>query len=124
MKKIYTVFLIFTLLFLLVQALIYFTVDLPDWVIFYLNDFLVMPLVLTICLVVVRKIRKEPSIRLSLFTVLSLATLYSVYFEVFLPEVTVRYTADPVDVLLYFAGATLFFFLQEPATTQADKEAS
>ncbi len=115
------IFVIFTVLFLTVQALLYLQADLPDWIIFYLNDFLVMPLVLTICLVLVRWIKKEPGIRLSLFTVLSLATLYSIYFEVLLPEVTLRYTADPVDVLLYFAGAILFFFLQEPDSSRTGR---
>lgn len=87
--------------------------DLPDWVVFYLADFLVMPIVLAIALIIVRWLKKDRSIRLSLFTVFSVAAFYSVYFEWYLPEVNPRYTADIIDVFLYFGGSLLFYFLQK-----------
>ncbi len=113
MKKIYPLFYLFSVIFIIVQVLIFAETDLPDWIRFYLKDFLVMPIVLTICLVLVQRIRKKSNIRLSLFTVLSVATFYTLYFEIILPKITLRYTDDLFDMLLYFCGSLLFYFLQD-----------
>lgn len=74
-----------------------------------------MPIILTICLVGVQFIKKDKFIRISLFTAFSLASFYSLYFEVILPLIMERYTADIYDVFLYFTGALVFYLLQEPA---------
>jgi len=71
-----------------------------------------MPIVLTICLQAVHFIKKDAKIRLSLFTTLSLTTLYAVYFEIYLPRVEPRYTADILDVIMYLSGGLIFYFLQ------------
>lgn len=34
--------------------------------------------------------------------------VYSVYFEVYLPTVSTRATADVFDVIMYFCGLTVF----------------
>ena len=72
-----------------------------------------MPVVLGICLFLIRRFNKKKQLKISLFSCLSLAALYSVYFEIYLPKVTQRYTADPVDALLYFIGAIVFYLLQK-----------
>jgi len=36
-----------------------------------------------------------------------------VYFEWFLPKVTVRYTTDPIDAFLYIIGAIAFYLMQK-----------
>ena len=72
-----------------------------------------MPVVLGICLSIIRRFSKNELLRISLFSAFSLAALYSVYFELYLPEVTARYTSDIMDVLLYFAGAIIFWFVQK-----------
>ncbi|WP_156879273.1 hypothetical protein [Salinimicrobium xinjiangense] len=60
---------------------------------------------------------KQKELRISLFSAFSLAALYSVYFEIYLPEVTTRYTADVVDMLLYFSGALIFWLVQRTDPT-------
>lgn len=112
MKILHTSFFIFVAVFLIIQLLLHLDIYLPDWVVFYLNDFLCMPIVLTICLKVVHLIMKDRSIRLSLFSIFSLITLYTIYFEVYLPTVEPRYTADVLDVVMYITGSLLFYFLQ------------
>lgn|SRR5690606_30498648 len=112
MKTLYAFFIFSCLTFFTILTLQYLQTDLPNWIQFYVNDFLCMPVVLTICLTVVHYIKKDFSIRLSLFTVLSLTIIYSVYFEWYLPQVKTRYTADIMDVIMYFSGSLLFYFLQ------------
>jgi len=106
-------FIIFSGIFLIVYFLQCIHFPLPSLINNYLNDFLCMPIVLTLCLAFVRFIKKNPGIQLSVFVIFSVTIYYSVYFEYYLPKVNARYTADPIDVLLYFAGAFIFYLLQK-----------
>lgn len=112
MRTLNGTFYLFTIIFLILQVLLYLGTQLPNWVVSYVNDFLCMPIVLTICLKVVHLVKKDEQIRLSLFSIFSLTTFYAIYFEVYLPKVEPRYTADVLDVVMYFLGGTLFYFLQ------------
>lgn len=96
-------------------------IQLPQWILFYATDLLCMPIVLTICLLVVQQVKGERSLRLPLPPVLSLALFYSIFFEIYLPPSHPRYTADPLDVLMYFMGALIFFFLQKPLSENKNR---
>lgn len=80
-----------------------------------------MPVVFTICLKVVHFITGDASIKIGLFPILVLTLLYSIYFEIFLPQINARYTADVLDVGMYFSGSLLFYFLQESSFTKTSK---
>lgn len=99
--------------FLAVQSFKFFSVMSPSWVFNHLNDFLVIPLVATLCLHGVWFVKKDFGIRLGFFTIISLVTLYSVFFEYYLPQQSHRYTGDILDVVSYAAGGTMFYFLQK-----------
>lgn len=87
-------------------------VPIPAWLNNYVNDFLVLPLVLSICLYSVQKIKKDQQIRLSLPLIAVITLMYCFYFEWYLPQHNARYTADYFDCLLYFGGAFVFYLLQ------------
>lgn len=112
MKNVYIFSVICFSLFLL-NLLLLQNFKMPQFFSSYFNDLLCLPVVLGTCLLLIRQFSKKKQLNISLFSCLSLAALYSVYFEIYLPEVTERYTADPVDALLYFMGAFIFYFLQE-----------
>lgn len=112
MKLLHKTFFLFVAVFLILQILLHLEMHLPNWVVFYVNDFLCMPIVLFICLKVVHFLTRNYELRLSLFTVLSLTTFYALYFEVYLPKVEPRYTADILDVVMYVLGSLLFYFVQ------------
>src|SRR5690606_25329576 len=112
MERVYIFSLIWFRLFLL-NFLLLHTFRLPQFLSSYLNDLLFMQLLLRICLFPLRRFGKKKQLKISLFSCLSLAALYSIYFEIYLPKVTQRYTADPVDALLYFIGAIVFYLLQK-----------
>lgn len=113
MKLLYFSLLFFVLLFVVIHFHDTLGLELPDWVIFYVKDFLSTPIVLTIGLFVAQLIKKDQSIRLSLFTVTSLTIMYIIFYEVYLPRVHERYTADLIDVFMYIGGSFLFYLLQE-----------
>ena len=112
MNRIYGFSLLSFSIFLLNLFLLKFF-RLPPFFSYYLNDLLCLPVVLGICLCIIRKFSKNKRLQISLFSALSLAAFYSVYFEIYLPQVTERYTADIVDVLLYFLGAIAFWLVQK-----------
>ncbi|WP_139374860.1 hypothetical protein [Salegentibacter holothuriorum] len=72
-----------------------------------------MPIVLSICLLVVQHLKKDKSLRLNITSISSVFLMYTVYFEIILPPIHWRYTADFRDVLLYLAGSIIFYFLQK-----------
>ncbi|WP_178986205.1 hypothetical protein [Winogradskyella helgolandensis] len=88
-------------------------VPLPNWVFFYINDFLCMPIVLSTCLAVLRIIKKTEMLYAPISVVLVLTIYFSMYFECVMPHINTRYTSDIIDVGLYFLGALLFFKFQK-----------
>jgi hypothetical protein len=73
----------------------------------YVNDLLCLPLLLgdDLC----NRLLKDNSFTFSI-GLLSFGLLLFFYFEYYLPEVNPRYTADWIDVILYFSGGFIFFF--------------
>ncbi|WP_048331536.1 hypothetical protein [Bizionia psychrotolerans] len=102
---------------LLIAVFIYilqkFQIPLPDWIYFYVNDFLCMPIVLILSLALIRHLKKTENVYVPLLVVLALTSYFAFYFEWFMPQITTRYTADIIDVVLYFLGAMLFFKFQK-----------
>ena len=99
--------------FLVVQGFKHFSISGPAWMFHYLNDFLTIPIIATIGLHGVWFIKKDKSIRLNLFTILSLVALFSFAFEYYLPQLSVHYISDVYDVICYLLGGLLFYILQK-----------
>lgn len=78
----------------------------------YVNDFLIVPICLTISLALLRITRNNENYYLKLPLVLYLAGFYSILFEVILPAFKSRYTSDFIDVLLYFISSIVFYTFQ------------
>lgn len=98
--------------FIGVQSMKIFSINGPNWIFHYLNDFLTIPIISILCLHGVWLIKNDKNIRLNIFTIFSVVTLYSLFFEYYLPQHSYRYTGDIWDVVCYFSGGVVFFFLQ------------
>ena len=85
--------------------------SLPTIVTNYANDLLYLPLVLGAIEFLIRRLKRDSSFKLSLGFVIFLACAYSIYFEYYLPKANARYTADWIDVILYFVGGIAYFFI-------------
>ena len=86
---------------------------LPKIIRFYVNDFLIVPIVLFLSLWIVRKLKSNNKLQLSIAQVLYVCALYAIIFEYWLPKFHPRYTADSIDVLLYFGSGVIFYFIQK-----------
>ncbi|WP_310992038.1 hypothetical protein [Aequorivita marina] len=113
LKLLHAAVFLFLLVFLGVQGLKYFSLAKPNWVFHHLNDFLAIPIVATLCLHGVWLLKKDRTIRLDVFTILSLVVFFSIAFEYYLPQQSYRYTGDVWDVVSYFLGGAVFYVLQQ-----------
>lgn len=93
------------------------SVKLPSFINNYMNDFLIIPMVLTVCLFVLQWSRSDKSFQISLGVIFYICIVYSALFEFILPKYFTRYTADILDVILYFAGGLVFFVLQKKSSS-------
>lgn len=113
LKVLHLYVLLSIVVFLCVQSWKYLYGIRSNWIFHHLNDFLAIPIVATISLHAVWFIKKDYSLRLNIFTILSLAALFSIAFEYYLPQQSYRYTGDIWDVICYFLGGIMFYFLQK-----------
>lgn len=90
-----------------------FKVELPGFIRFYVNDFLIVPIVLSICLYILRWSRANKKYCIPIWGILYVSLFYSLVFEFFLPQTNIRYTSDIIDVVLYFVSGFLFYYLQK-----------
>ena len=79
----------------------------------YVNDLLCLPLLLGVMTFLIRWLKKDDTFQFSLGFIVFLASYYAVYFEYYLPKVNPRYTADWIDVILYFSGGFAYFVIQK-----------
>jgi len=93
-------------------------IQLPRFVRFYVNDFLIIPIILIASLFILRWSRNDKNYQISIWIILYLCGLYSIIFEYFLPQFHSRYTADTIDVILYFAAGLIFYYLQKNENEQ------
>jgi len=86
---------------------------LPKIVNNYINDFLILPIVLTVCLFILRWSRGDKGYTIPIGVIMYICVFYGVFFEYLLPKFHSRYTTDFIDAFLYFLGGVVFYFLQK-----------
>jgi hypothetical protein len=79
----------------------------------YFSDLLFLPIVLIICLTVIRYIKKETVLKLNFFMVLALTLFYSWFFEIYAPKYYPHQIGDSIDIVMYFLGALIFLVYQK-----------
>lgn len=107
-KSIYVLFVISGLTIALGQKL-----GITWWSFFqnYWNDLIIIPLILKVVLWILRKIRGN-NFSLHPFYILFGCLYFSILFEYILPKFHARYTADFLDVFMYFLGGFIFYILE------------
>lgn len=109
MKRIYIYMIIVATLIYCCQRL---EIELHSLVNNYVNDLLCIPIILSISQMLVRKAKRDAKYILKKRIIIFIVIYYSIYFEYYLPQVTFRYTADFIDVILYCLGGFIFFFFE------------
>ena len=102
---------------MVILALIVYTAQrlglyIPELVNNYLNDLLCIPIVLKLCLYVVRYVKSDEQVKIPLALQLLITVMFIIYFENVLPKINPRYTSDILDVFAYVAGLFLFMLLE------------
>lgn len=105
-------FLVASVLYLLIRFLRFLEVDIPQFLNSYATDLLCMPIILTIILFLVQKVKRNDSIALPIAGIIFVTTYWAVYFEYYLPYRSEMYTADAVDVAMYILGMLSFILWQ------------
>lgn len=107
------VFIAISVLAVLIYLLKLLAFPMPKIISFYANDLLCMPIVLSICLALIRILKKDETLYVPLGIIGSITAYYAFHFEWLLPKFHHRYTADWIDVGLYIMGAFLFSKFQK-----------
>ena len=74
----------------------------------YLDDFLCFPIAFFIIQWIHRKSNNE--FILPIHHILISIFLFSIFFEIILPLISIKYTSDILDVFFYLIGGALFYF--------------
>ena len=83
----------------------------PSWLASYLDDLFCLPLILGLIVAVQRQFRRDPRWVLPFGHGLAALALFSIYFEVILPQLRFDAVADPLDVVMYGLGLFVFQLL-------------
>lgn len=112
-KSIYVYFVFSVLVGTSVYVAQKLNLKIPNIIQFYLNDFLIIPIVLTISLIILRWSKDDENYQISIWLILYACSSYAFLYEYILPKFHLRYTADLIDIVLYFMSGFLFFILQK-----------
>lgn len=85
---------------------------LPNWVRNYAGDVLCLPIVLSLSLAILRRVRTTPTMLLSPLNVAVAFVYVSVLFEGVLPYYSSNYVADVFDLVAYGCGAIIYYLIQ------------
>jgi hypothetical protein len=102
-------FFVYAVLYLL-KTLGYYT----PWISDYLADLLCLPIVLSIVLFAMRKMRVVPeSFELTPAMILAALIYFSIVFEWLLPLWSDRYQSDFLDIVAYSLGAIAYYYFRK-----------
>jgi hypothetical protein len=100
------------ILYFLVRTLrVYSWIELPNFLLYNLTDFLCLPILLTIANLLIKILFPSQCFKISVSQIVLLVLFYSVLFECILPKVSTKYTADYLDVIMYFLGGGFYWLL-------------
>jgi hypothetical protein len=84
-----------------------------DFLNYYLNDFLAVPIVLQLVLISFQLLYKNVNIYLGKDKILYTVIYISFFFELLLPYFSERFVGDWLDVIMYCLGGLAFFLFQK-----------
>lgn len=78
----------------------------------YLDDLVVMPIVLTGATVILRVATRNANFNVDVGMIVLAFFMFTVIFEFILPRFSTEYTSDYLDILCYGIGAVLYYFFR------------
>lgn len=77
----------------------------------YLDDLLVLPIILPITQVLLRLIYNKPSFKLDIPMIITAFLFVSIVFEIILPKFSTSYTSDYLDIVFYGIGGVIYWII-------------
>lgn len=115
LRKTHVIYYFFLLVGLTVYLLQKSEVLLPYFVRNYLNDILIMPLMLKFITILLKRLYGA-DFRLTNFHLLIIWIYFSFLFEFIFPLYLDRYTADFFDIIAYLVGVLIFKLIEQNGT--------
>lgn len=112
-------FLSFISIYVMIRCLRAHHVNLPAWVNGQVNDLICIPVILLVTLCFLRIIKRNERIEINVFLIGLVCLEFSVVFEWYLPQKSTIYTGDSMDVIMYFLGGIIFYFVQRKITQKS-----
>ncbi len=84
----------------------------PVWLNNYWSDVLCLPIILTLMVLVIRRLQQKPMFLLELKHIVVVCVYISLMFELILPHFFTKFKSDLGDVLAYSLGALVFYRFQ------------
>lgn len=106
------IFVVFSIIYLIIQGARKFSFYIPELLNSYLTDFLFIPLLLMFSLWLTRVVKRDLTIKLTTPMIVISVILISFIFEYYLPQTSLLYTADKIDVLMYLLGGLSYYYIQ------------
>ncbi|MEO9533097.1 MAG: hypothetical protein ABJG68_09180 [Crocinitomicaceae bacterium] len=105
------------MIYLLVIASEYILNQHLGWLSNYATDICCMPIVLSILWFLLVRFSSKYN-KLPWSFILFMTTLWTLYFELYLPTLSANYTSDYLDGICYFVGAASFLIFQNYAVNE------
>jgi hypothetical protein len=86
----------------------------------YLDDLVVMPIILTVALVLIRVLFQKPNFEFPKSYLFVAFVYFSIYFEWWIPQVNNAFTSDWMDIVCYGIG-TLVYFQSRKSASKASR---
>lgn len=78
----------------------------------YLDDLLVLPIILPFTLSLIRLIYRNKNLLLGLPLIINAIIMFTIVFELILPLYSNEYTRDYFDLLFYSLGGLMYWFYE------------
>ncbi len=102
----------FSTIYLIIQSTRKLGFYIPEVLNSYVTDYLFIPLLLMFSLWLTRVVKRDVTIKLTLPMIVISVILISFIFEYYLPQTSLLYTADKIDVLMYLLGGVSYYYIQ------------
>ena len=109
----YYLVLIFSLVYLVLILAKYQFILLSAALVNHGADLLCLPLMLSLSVFIIKKVKQDPGLRLSYWQIFAVFTYISFVFELILPQLTTKFTADWLDVGAYAAGGIIYLWFRK-----------
>ncbi|MCA0427598.1 MAG: hypothetical protein LCH37_09195 [Bacteroidetes bacterium] len=112
MSKFHRLYFAFVFLIWAIFHLASFLLPMPEWASSWVDDFLIVPLVLSLAGWIQSALILRKPFYWKKSAVVGTALFFGIAFELIIPKLNQAFTSDKMDILVYLLGASAFYLIQ------------